>query len=799
MIPFIKWFIFPSLLMCFTSSHCRGQAKCQKELSKAEWIFDNKLLPANDSLYYLDDPAPHFRRDFALPKVEIKKALLRITAAGYYRASLNGQQIGESSLEPSWTDFSKRIYYNEYDVTGSVKEGDNCLGVILGNGFYNPLPLNMWGHLNLRKHLTLGRPTFIARLLITFTDGQTQEILTDSGWKYNYGAIRHNSVYIGVRYDAGHELPAWDQAGYDDRLWQHAVVQEELNGKLQKSFSPGIRNTDKLTPVSITTDTSGAFIVDMGENFTGVYAIKFKGEPGDTVRLRFGERIYPDGTLNPMTSVCGQIKKKGHGGPGAPDVAWQTDSYIFGKSRDVVFTPDFTFHTFRYMEISGLKYRPELADIRGLAFNTAVEQTNEFECSAELLNRIQRMAVRTFKNNLLSVQSDCPARERFGYGGDLNATADAYICNFDMHAFYRKTVYDWIDAINDSCFIDTAPFVGLAYCGLAWESAFLITQYKLWLYYNDTALVKEMYSADLQWMDKVKRLHPDAIVDKGLGDHEALAPTPVQVIGSLHYLECSRIMTAFSRLMGDKKNEKKFTKLTKGLTAKIKKRFWQTNSHLPCNKQTLFAGLLYLDVLTNQDKVSAQDSLRIALAQGPDGHFTTGIFGTKWILSTAPVNQVFNIVNSRQYPGWGYMIDRGATTIWETWKESEDVYSNCHPMFGSVSEWFYSCLAGIRPDAENPGFKKFFLRPQLPSGLNYVHCTYQCPYGSIHCRWEKTGNAVQYRLSIPHGTRARFEITVPENSRVSIENPQQPYFSIKVHGHAFQKELMAGEYTVIVD
>ena len=214
----------------------------------------------------------------------------------------------------------------------------------------------------------------------------------------------------------------------------------------------------------------------MGENFTGLYRILLKGERGDTITMRFGERIYDDGTLNPMTTVAGQIKKSGTGGPGAPDIAWQEDKYIFGNKTEIWYSPLFTFHTYRYMEISGLKNQPNLTDIEGLIINTNVEDAGNFISSSDLVNSIQSAVESTFLANLISVQSDCPAREKFGYGGDLNATSEAFIYNFNMQEFYRKTIYDWVDAINDSCFVDTAPFVGIQYCGLSWESAFLITQ-----------------------------------------------------------------------------------------------------------------------------------------------------------------------------------------------------------------------------------------------------------------------------------------------------------------------------------
>ena len=246
-------------------------------------------------------------------------------------------------------------------------------------------------------------------------------------------------------------------------------------GQLQKAFFPPVQITEKIKPVEISSPEPDVFVVDMGVNFTGTYKIKLKGNIGDTISFRFGERIYNDGKLNPMTTVIGQIKKKGVGGPGAPDVAWQTDSSIIGENSDTWFQPEFTYHTYRYMEIKGLDKKPNISDIEGLAMNTNVVDQNSFSSSSNLLNSIQEITERTLLSNLISVQSDCPAREKFGYGGDLNATSESFIYNFDMQDFYRKTIYDWTDAMNDSTFVDTAPFAGVKYCGISWESVYLTT------------------------------------------------------------------------------------------------------------------------------------------------------------------------------------------------------------------------------------------------------------------------------------------------------------------------------------
>jgi alpha-L-rhamnosidase len=735
------------------------------------WITDGRPLPESDSLFYLNHPAPLFRKEF-INENSVKQAKLYITAAGYYSAFINGARVGNNVLDPAWTDFSKRVYYSEYDVSALVSEGVNCIGVSLGNGFYNPLPLRKWGHRNLRNDLPVGKPAFIAKLIITYKNGRSKEIASDTTWKYAYGPMIKNDVYLGVAYDAREEQEGWNNPGFEDNTWKLALIHQGPGGKLQKSFFPAVQVVKEITPIDIYSPAQGIYMVDMGVNFTGTYKIRLQGNSGDTVLFRFGERIYDDGTLNPMTSVIGQIKRKGVGGPGAPEIAWQRGSYIIGENSDEWYSPEFTYHTYRYMEISGLDKKPEISDIKGLFIHSNVEQENSFSCSSDLLNSIQEATERTFLANLVGVQSDCAAREKFGYGGDVNATSESFIYNFDMQAFYRKTIYDWVDAMNDSSFVDTAPYVGIRYCGISWESAFLITQYYLHLYYNDTAIVRELYDQDLQWMDKVARIHPEILVDEGLSDHESLEPVPVQLTGTCHYLQCARIMQTFAAEMGDKPNEDKFGRLADTLKTLVREQFWDQPVTDKINRQTLFSSLLYHDVIPADDIPAAQDSLLKAVQNGPSGHFNTGIFGTKYVLETlserAP-EEVFTIVNSTSYPGWGHMIDRGATTIWETWKESENTYSNCHPMFGTVTEWYYRWLAGIRPIPEYPGFKEFTLAPSTPDGLEFVNCAYQSPYGKIVSNWKREGNAYRYEVEIPPGSIANVCLPVKSSDKISIE------------------------------
>jgi len=260
------------LVGCKCHDH-KTESNIFTEKKEAEWITDERRLPESDSLFYSDQPAPLFRKEFKSGK-NIRSAILYITAAGYYKIYVNGQTIKDNILDPAWTDFSKRIYYSEYDVTSLLTDGNNCLGVSPGNGFYNPLPLLKWGHRNLRNDIPVGKPVFIAKLRISYMNGKTEEVITDRSWKYAYGPVLKNCIYLGVTYDAGKIISGWDREEFDDSSWQMAIPGKSPGGELKKSFFPPVRIKEEINPVEIYSPENGKYIVDMGINFTGTYKIK---------------------------------------------------------------------------------------------------------------------------------------------------------------------------------------------------------------------------------------------------------------------------------------------------------------------------------------------------------------------------------------------------------------------------------------------------------------------------------------------------------------------------------------------
>ncbi|MEY4387901.1 MAG: hypothetical protein RLY20_3184, partial [Verrucomicrobiota bacterium] len=735
---------------------------------QAQWLNDGKSNPNRDADFYQEDPAPLFRREFAVRK-KITRARLHICGLGYYEASLNGRPVGDRVLDPGWTRYSERTLYSTYDVTGQLRSGANCLGVTLGNGWYNPLPLRMWGKLNLREHLPVGRPRFIARLEIEFADGTKDAVVSDPSWKVTDGPLRFNSIYLGEIYDARREVVGWDRAGFDDSSWRRPGIATEPIGRLQAQSQPPIRVSKKLKVINLTEPKPGVFIFDFGQNFAGWAKVQLSAPAGTKVVLRYGELLNADGTLNPMSSVAGQIKgarkaangqQENVGGPGAPLVAWQSDTYVAKGDRRESYTPRFTFHAFRYVEITGLPDRPSLKDVTGLRLNTDVEPAGSFQCSNEQFNRIQEMCDWTFLSNLFSVQSDCPHRERFGYGGDIAATSEAFMMNYDMATFYAKAVRDWQDsALPDGMLTDTAPSVGIHYCGIGWAMAHPLLLRQLYQYYGDRQLVEDQFETARRWLDLVARANPDNLIARGLSDHESLEATPAPAMVTPLYAACARTLGELAAILGRKEEAQLYELLHEQIRQAYLEKFLDAGSgKVGPGTQASQAFPLYWDLLPEHRRSAAFRFLCDDIRFKHGGHLTSGIMGTKYMLAelsrAGEADLASMIVNQRTFPGWGYMLENGATTLWEHWKGSDNTYSQNHPMFGSVSEWFYQWLGGIQPATDAVGFDRIIIRPQPVKDLEWVRCSYHSVRGEIASNWKRVGNRLKLEVVIPANTTA---------------------------------------------
>ncbi len=721
----------------------------------AAWVDDGKANPSSDEAFYRDDPAPLYRHEFALA-APVARARLYVTGLGYYEAFINGTRIGDQVLDPGWTMYQKRVFYSTYDVTNELRSGLNCLAATLGNGWYNPVPMRMWGNLNLREHLATGRPRLIAQLEVELADGSRQTIGSGPSWRVADGPLLFNNTYLGEVYDAQRELDGWNAPGFDDRGWRHAALAPEPIGALHAQPQPPIRVTETIRPVAITEPSPGLFIFDMGQNFAGWAELTVTAPAGRRITLRYGELLNADGTLNPMTGVAGQVKGRRAGkdgvprkigGEGAPDVAWQSDTYIAsGRGRET-YHPRFAFRGFRYLEVAGLPGRPGLDAIRGMPLHADVEDAGAFESSDGRLNRIQAMTRRTFLSNLFSVQSDCPHREKFGYGGDIVATSDALMLNFDMVRFYEKAVTDWADsAREDGMLTDTAPFVGLQYCGVGWAMAHPVLQAGLYQYYGDRRIVERQYEVSRRWLDLVAAANPGHVVKDGLGDHEALTTTAATALVTPMYYESAKLVSRLAALLARPDEAARYSVLME----KIRRAF--AGVPIPTT-QSAQAFALQPGLLEPSDRAAAVRWLVDDIHVARNGHLATGIFGTKFALDALSAEghaqDVFDLVTRETFPGWGYMLANGATTLWEHWALSDNTYSHNHPMFGSVSQWFFNWLGGIQPAPEARGFDHIVIRPQRVEGLDWVRASYRSVRGRVAVNWSRSADRVEWEITVP--------------------------------------------------
>jgi len=517
-----------------------------------------------------------------------------------------------------------------------------------------------------------------------------------------------------------------------------------------------------------------------------------------------------------MTSVCGQIKgtrKSAEGaptpvgGPGAPKIAWQADTYIARGGGTETYTPRFTFHAFRYVEVTGYPGTPPPDTIKGLRLNTDVAAVGTFACSNERFNRIQEMCRWTFLSNMFAVQSDCPHRERFGYGGDLVATCDAFLLNLDMANFYAKVARDWHDsALPNGMLTDTAPFVGIQYCGVGWAMAHPLLQRQLYQYYGDRRIIEDQYATSKRWLDLVADRNTNHVIEKGLSDHEALAPAPAPEMVTPLYCESARLLSQLAHILGKDKEAQAYSARAEAIKQAYRERFLRAEAgRVPPGTQASQSFALQLGMLDEEQREAALRYLLDDIRTRNEGGLTTGIFGTRYMLEVLSrqghANLAYDIVNRCEFPGWGYMLANGATTLWEHWALSENTFSHNHPMFGSVSQWFFNWLGGVQPHPQAVGFDRILIRPQIVGDLKWVRCRYDSIRGPIASDWRLDGDRLHLNVTIPAGTTALVYIPatkaaeVTESNRPAAEAPGVRLLGEKEGALVF--EIQSGSYAFV--
>ncbi|AEE96386.1 glycoside hydrolase family 78 protein [Mahella australiensis] len=720
---------------------------------QAKWIGDKSrqevVVPGGDGLnqgkgftLYMGSL---FRKEFVLSKKPVR-ARAYVSGIGYYEMRINGKKVGDRVLEPGQTDYKKTVLYSTYDIMPYLNNDANAVGIMLGNGRYV-------------KDYGYDFPRLIAQLLIEYEDGSSDVIVTDQTWRTHAAPIRENGIYYGETYDARMEVKGWDEPGLNDEGWEAAEIVSAPGGKLISQAMPPIKVTKSFPAVRLTNPMPGVYIYDFGQNFTGWVRLQVQGSAGTTVKLRFSELLYDDGTLNVNVNRNAQA----------------TDTYTLKGEGIEVYEPRFTYHGFRYVEMTGFPGTPSLDTLEGRFLHTAVEPTGGFECSNQLLNNIHRNIIYGQLSNLMSVPTDCPQRdERMGWMGDAQLVAEEAGYNFDMAAFWGKYLDDIKDCQKeDGSVSDVVPAYWPIYpADPAWGTAYISIAWELYRFYGDVTVLERHYDSMKRWVDFLTA-HTD---ESGLVNYyhygEWCAPgsippknMPWEITSAFFYYHDALMLSQIARLLGKDEDAESYRQLSGNIKDAFNNKF--LNAEHGCysfSSQTCNVLGLQFDIVPEDKEKTVVDVLLRQVIESWDYHFDTGIIGTKYILDTLAKygykDVAYKMMTQEDYPSFGYMIREGATTVWERWEKltNRGMNSHNHIMFGTVDAWFYKDLAGIIP--EQPGFKRVTVKPVVPSGLDHASASVKTVRGMVGSQWKRNQDSFHLEVTIPVNVTAR--VMVPK-------------------------------------
>lgn len=714
---------------------------------KAQWIGRQEDIYPDSTLTY---PAPYFRKMFRLDK-PVKQAKAYICGLGFYEMYLNGEKVGDQVLAPAVTNFDRRslkkmlyffddqstqrVLYNTFDVTSLLQKAENTIGVLLGNGWYNQRDRTVEGH------MWYDTPRLLCQLEIEYVDGSSEMVCSDATWKTATGPLLHDAIFTGEVYDARLELDGWDQNNYDASSWKKALLVRPPAGRLHVQLAPHEKVVRTLQPMSCEQKNDSTYWYIFPEMVSGWAQINVEGNAGDQVRLRF---------VGEENNDFGQI-----------------DLYTLRGGRKEQWEPRFTWHTFRFVEVVSRQVKMDEKSLVVKVVHTDPEPAGSFDCSNELFNKINEVYLRTQKNNFHgSISSDCPHRERLAYTGDAQVVVESSILSFDMTQFYRKWFDDMEDARNrKSGYVPhTAPFGGGG-GGPAWGSAYVIMPWAYYCYYGDTALLEQHYAGMKQWVTYlstrtdergiVVREEPDGWC---LGDWCAPGKKmelPEALVNTAYYYHSASLMSKVAEVLGKEEDRQSFDRLSDQIKRDFHTVFFNPSTHHYWEgRQGADVFPLAFGMVPKTEKEAVFNAL-VAHLDSLGNHFDTGILATPLLLKVLTDNGrsdiAFELMNQRDIPGFGYVLDDRYSCLWERW---EGKASRCHPMFGSVVAWFYNTLAGIRFDETAPGMKHLVIAPQPVGDLTYCRGSYQSLYGPVRSDWRINQGQFELTVEIPVNTRA---------------------------------------------
>jgi alpha-L-rhamnosidase len=754
----------------------------------AKWIVYTKDFPY-DVEWTQSASSPVFRKSFKIDQ-PIRSATVSVCGLGFYELHLNGGKVGDHVLDPAFTRYDKRALYVTYDVTDRLKQGENAIGAMLGNGWYNSHTRCEW---NFDKAPWRDRPRLLLQLRVVLADGTEQTIVSDDSWHATIGPVIRDAIRNGEVYDARREMPGWDSPGFDDSSWATPEVVSAPKGILRAQMLPPAKVMRTITPVSVAEPKPGVFIVDMGQNIAGWAQLRVAGPAGTRVVMRYGERLAPDGTLD--TAEIGKFIYKG---------PFQTNTYILKGQGEELWESRFTYHGFRYFEVTGFPGKPSVENFRGRIVHTAFPDAGSFECSNDLLNRIQRLTLGAYRGNFVDgYPTDCPHREKNGWTGDAHIAAEQAMFNFDNAAAYRKWMNDFDDALlPDGMLPGIVPSSGWGYAwgnGPSWDSAYLLIPWHLYEYCGDTRVLADHYDGMRRYVDNMTARAKNHLVDHGLSDW--LSPkteTPAVVTSSAYYYVDARIVANVATMLGKTDDAKKYNDLADAIRRSYNAALYKGGGIYANGSQTALSCPVYQGLVDPKEKDRVVAELAANVHRAND-HLDTGFLGTKYLLHTLSANGrhdlAYRITTQTTPPSWGAWLHRDATTLWEDWGDGS---SRNHIAFGDISAWFYETLGGINIDPQRPAFKHIIIRPRPVGDLKWASAVHESLYGAIACRWRVEEKGLALSVTIPANTTA--EVHVPARSEQSVTEGAQPASKapgvkfLRMEAGAAVFEVLSGKY-----
>jgi len=746
------------------------------------WISDDK-----DKNF---KPAPYFRKVFSLHK-KIRSARAYIAVAGLYELYINGHRIGDHRLDPMYTRFDRRNMYVTYDVTSELKDGDNALGVLLGNGWYNLQSTAVW---HFDQAPWRNRPAFCMDLRITYDDGNVQTISTDKSWKTSTGPVIFNSIYTGEHYDARLEQLGWNTTHFNDSSWRTVIIRSAPSPNIVAQAMQPIRHVEAIPALSTTKKDDSTYLFDIGRNIAGVSKITVEGEAGTVLRLKYAERLDSNGYAD-------QSNIDVHYRPTDDSDPFQTDIFILnGKGRES-FTTRFNYKGFQYVQVTSSKpVKLSKESLTAYFMHSDVAPVGNIHSSNPTINKIWAATNHSYLSNFFGYPTDCPQREKNGWTGDAHIASETGLYNFDGITVYEKWMADHRDEQQPNGVLPSIiPSNGWGYewgNGPDWTSTIAIIPWNLYLFYGDAQALADNYANIKRYVDHIDYLYPNGLTTWGLGDWVPVkSKSPVEFSSSIYYYADALILSKAAQLFHKPDDEKRYTALAEKIKNAINDKYLDRATGIyDKGYQTELSMPLFWGVVPEELRHKVAGNLAAAV-QKNNNHLDVGILGAKAILSALSDNGypevAYALAAQETYPSWGWWIVNGATTLYENWKiDSKSDISLNHIMFGEIGAWLYKGIGGIRPDEKAPGFKHILLTPHFIKELRYFDADHEGPYGKIVSSWKRADGQIRYTVVIPPNSTATLHLDDLDGKKVYLGNEE-----MRNNGNI---ELTAGHYQFVI-